>query len=300
MKRPWPLRDDYHLRFVNESGQRLTIALVAVGVALSALTVGVVLNRHGSVVVADDRLDLIINSAATLIATGIAGLTWIQFREDHRIARLYQSSAFLVLTALNAVFVAVVALRVEGKLGMTLGDPHQGALYIWTVARLVAAGLLLLGGLSMIREWRPRSVPPVIAVVPTAIVLALFMVALRMQDVLPPLVSTRAVEELTPNGDLPSDLAAVTAPGLVIQSAVAAVFVIAALVYRRVYIRDGDVTHAYLSVGLIVAAFSQLHYALYPGALASLVTTGDVLRVGFYAILLVGAEVAGWAGIRAL
>lgn len=51
---------------------------------------------------------------------------------------------------------------------------------------------------------------------------------------------------------------------------------------------------------LIFAAFNQLHSAIYPGTYASLVTTADVLRLVFYAILLLGVQTETRADLRAL
>jgi signal transduction histidine kinase len=57
---------------------------------------------------------------------------------------------------------------------------------------------------------------------------------------------------------------------------------------------------AFLAIGLVVAAFGQIHQGLHPGIYASLVTSGDVLRLAFYALLLVGVDAERRADIRAL
>ena len=58
---------------------------------------------------------------------------------------------------------------------------------------------------------------------------------------------------------------------------------------------------AYLSAGLVVAAFSQLHFALDPVVAFGIVTSTDALRLVFYAILVMGiqAEIGGdFAALR--
>ena len=55
-----------------------------------------------------------------------------------------------------------------------------------------------------------------------------------------------------------------------------------------------------LAVGLMLAAFSQVLFAIHPGTYSSLVTTGDLLRVAFYAILLATLAVEVRGDIRAL
>ena len=56
----------------------------------------------------------------------------------------------------------------------------------------------------------------------------------------------------------------------------------------------------YLSVGLVLAGFSQVHATLHPGGYTTLVTTGDVLRLAFYVVLLVGIAAETRADLRAL
>ena len=55
-----------------------------------------------------------------------------------------------------------------------------------------------------------------------------------------------------------------------------------------------------LAVGLMLAAFSQVLFAVHPGTYSSLVTAGDILRVAFYATLLATLAVEVRGDIRAL
>jgi signal transduction histidine kinase len=66
------------------------------------------------------------------------------------------------------------------------------------------------------------------------------------------------------------------------------------------YVRQGQLQEAYLSIGLVIAAFSQLHAAIHPGVYVSVVTTGDLLRVAFYAVLLLGVIGERRADLRAI
>jgi signal transduction histidine kinase len=50
----------------------------------------------------------------------------------------------------------------------------------------------------------------------------------------------------------------------------------------------------------VLAAFGQVHFALHPGAYEGLVTTGDALRVAFYAVLLAAVVVDSRNDVRAL
>ena len=73
-----------------------------------------------------------------------------------------------------------------------------------------------------------------------------------------------------------------------------------AILFRRLYFRDRLVSHAFLTAGLVVAAFSQLHYALAPDVAFGVVTSGDVLRLGFNAILFLGVQAELQADLAAL
>lgn len=53
--------------------------------------------------------------------------------------------------------------------------------------------------------------------------------------------------------------------------------------------QTGDELMRWLAAGSLLAAFSRLHYVLFPSLYADWVSTGDFLRLGFYALLLVGA-----------
>jgi signal transduction histidine kinase len=84
-------------------------------------------------------------------------------------------------------------------------------------------------------------------------------------------------------------LPAGSAPVLVVvQSMIAATFLVAALLAHRSFRRSGRAADGLLAAGLMVAAFSQVHSAIHPGSYATVVTSGDLLRLGFYLVLLVG------------
>ena len=66
-------------------------------------------------------------------------------------------------------------------------------------------------------------------------------------------------------------------------------FTIASLGFIQRSDRTGDELMRWLAAGSLLAAFSRLHYVLFPSLYADWVSTGDFLRLGFYGLLLVGA-----------
>jgi signal transduction histidine kinase len=76
---------------------------------------------------------------------------------------------------------------------------------------------------------------------------------------------------------------------LVAQLLSLVLFAIAAAGFARRARATGDVLMRWLGAGALAAAFSRLHYALYPSLYTEWVYTGDFLRMGFHALLLAGA-----------
>ena len=66
-------------------------------------------------------------------------------------------------------------------------------------------------------------------------------------------------------------------------------FTMAAFGFIRRSERTGDELMRWLAAGSLLAAVSRLHYLLYPSLYSNWVYTGDFLRLGFYAMMLVGA-----------
>jgi signal transduction histidine kinase len=92
-----------------------------------------------------------------------------------------------------------------------------------------------------------------------------------------------------------------TAPLLIAVEALLAIgYLYAAALSYEAYQRNGHGTDGVLAVGLMVAAFSQVLFAVHPGTYSSLVAAGDILRVAFYATLLATLAVEVRGDIRAL
>jgi signal transduction histidine kinase len=88
--------------------------------------------------------------------------------------------------------------------------------------------------------------------------------------------------------------------GLAIQMLVALFYLRGAQLYREIYREHSRRYAGYLSIALIVAAFSQLHWAILPGIYDPLVTTDDLLGAALSVILLLGIDAQSRADVRAL
>jgi signal transduction histidine kinase len=246
------------------------------------------------------ELDVAINVGATLVAGAVAILGWVRWVEGREPAALFESAAFLALTTTNLLTIGAVLIGRPEIFGLdvgTLPDRQPIGASLWTIARLLAAIVLVVGAVLAVRREAPWLPPLVVAFLPAASILVIGIAI--------PLVPL-SVRSLQSGSNLVADVSGGTVDhaGLVVvffQLAICVLFVVAAFLYRRLYRRDRLLLHAFLAGGLLVAAFSQLHFAVEPVVTVGTVTSADVLRVLFYGILFFGIEAqaqADMAGLR--
>ncbi|MBA3777929.1 MAG: sensor histidine kinase [Chloroflexi bacterium] len=184
--------------------------------------------------------------------------------------------------------------------------PTQGPIYAQTAARLVAAFLLALGALVELRTGRVQGqrratvlfLPSVILVILTA----MFLGGARGLPVLVDLPILLDLPALDPavRSSGGSPFAGTTPEFLALHFSIGAVYLLGAVLFRRLFIRQSHAITKYVSLGLVFASFSQIHFALYPSTYTSVVGTADLLRVAFYATLLFGIEIEARDQLRAL
>lgn len=280
--------------------RRLELGIAAVPVLLVLLTLVIVFDPRLAPAVVNQPLDLVTSAIGLLVAIAVAILGWIHFQEGNDPSALIRASAFLVLAAQNALLIAVMVLGIDAAFGLSLEAPGQ--LPLWTVilSRGVAAALLGIAGVAALRRWRADTWPAsLVLALPALLVTAVIVAAAAIQPSLPALVNGAAMAQLRRDPTLP--LLAASGPGLIaLQALIGLAMLAAAALSYRVYRRDRRRVDAYLAVGFIVAAFSQVHAAIHPGSYSSLVTAGDLLRVTFYAIMLIAVAVETRQDVRDL
>jgi signal transduction histidine kinase len=270
-------------------GGRLDAILIAVVAALALGGAASVLMIGPWVRVVAPSLDLVLDTVTTLVTLAVAALGWIRYREREEPAALFQAAAFVVLALSNGTRVVLEVSGLDAQTGSTLAAPGQAPLYVFTLTRLLASGLLVVGSLEALRRRHPRRAVPVLAgaALATGLVLAFFAVPAGS---LPALGSTAvAVEPAgTASGGVPGP--SLTLLGAIAAALVAGLYLWASALSRRLYRRDGSIGDAYLAVGLVVASFAQVANAAFPGEYTGVVTSGDLLRLGFDLILLLGIQ----------
>jgi len=242
----------------------MEFGIAMVPVLLVLLTIIVVVDPRVAPATVNQRLDLVLTAIGMLVALAVAILGWIHYREGNDPSALIRASAFLVLAALNALLIAVAVLGIDAAFGLSLDAPGQ--LPLWTVilSRGVAAALLVIAGVAALRRWRSDEWPAALMLaLPALLVTAVIVVAAAIQPSLPNLLNDAAVAQLRRDPTLP--LLAASGPALIALQALIGVAMLAAAALRyRVYRRDRRRVDAYLAIGFIVAAFSQVHAAIPP------------------------------------
>jgi signal transduction histidine kinase len=273
---------------------RLDLALSAAiaGVTIGTLAMLALPDFHGHVVA--PAADLAFDTVALLVTVAVAALTWVRYRERRQAVALVTTAAFVALAIANG---AAVAVTVGGDLPSTLSPATiaQGQLFVWSVARLLAAVLLVAGGVESLRGGQTRH-PRLLVLGTGALMLVVVGAVLVFGDRL-----TSVLAQPVPHDppSRPPDLA-LTAAGVVLHLVGAVLFLSAAVVGRQLWRRDGVAGDAYLALGLILAAFAQLHGAFFPSAHPGQVSTADLLRLAFCVVLLLGIQAEAWAVMGAL
>ena len=263
------------------------VFLVALTSLLALFTAVVVAVPSAVPAIHDDRLDLAILTAATLVSFAVAGLNWARGRVSRDAAALLRGSAFAVLALLNGFTLFVMLIGVEAAVGASPDDPGQLPLVAAAIARGTGAVLLVLAGYLALRDTSPAARPAVMLVAPAVLVGIAILLGALAQERLPELAGPRALAEMVQVPAMPVTVA--SAPLLIAtQGLIGAALLVAAALAHRQYRHTGRVGDALLAAGLLIAAVSQVHGAIHPAAYASIVTTADMLRLAFYGALLFG------------
>lgn len=274
------------------------LALVPIGLAIFTFVVLVEPSVQPAIV--NVRLALAIDALATLAAAAVAILGWVRFREGGDEAALWRASALLVLGTINALMVAATIMGVESAFGLSLDNPGQLPLWASVVTRGLAGGLLIVAGLVATGRRRDRVRRPLLVLwLPAMLATAAVFLAAGAQESLPHMVTTDGIAAIRANPAAP--LMPGVAPVLIASEALLALgYLLAAALSYEAFKRNGRGTDGVLALGLMLAAFSQVLFAIHPGTYASIVTPGDLLRVAFYATLLATLAVEVRGDIRAL
>jgi signal transduction histidine kinase len=259
----------------------LTCGAAVLGAVVTAAVIAIPEFRFGY---REPRLHVVVETTAALVSLILALLALGRFRRSRELGDVLLAAAFVLLSAVNLIFSAVPAAVQDG--------PSQAATWGALAGRMVG-GLLLTVAAAGPRRVVDRRRGTQLLVGGPAVGIGLAIVLAAAAPYLP-----RAVDpELSP---------AVGLPGLAGDPTVVAAQLLAAVLYaaaaagflRRAR-RAADPLLSSLAVGCVLRAYGALNYALFPSLFTEWVYLGDLFRLAFYLVILVGAsrEITGyWRG----
>ena len=220
-------------------------------------------------------LHVALETANALVALLLAYLIYGRFRQSGRLQELllvgalgFVAVANLPLTAIPEAVAADENLSEWAPLGVRL---------VGTVSLAVAA--MVPRVVVRDRQGATRTVLLVLLVVGV-----LGLIGLRLGENLPP--------ALDPDTDLrsayrPAIVGHPVVLGVQVLSGV--LYALAAVAFTRQAARRDDELLRWLGAACALGAFARVNYFLFPSLYSDYVYTGDVLRAGFYVLLLIGA-----------
>ncbi len=146
---------------------RFDIVLIGTVLVLGGATVALLAFPAILPRVVSPALDLALDTVATVVTSLVTVLAWIRYCERRAPFALFQSAAFLVLAIAN-MHAVLGTIGPDLRAPLLPGEPGQDQLYVFTFARLLAAALLVFGGVASLHGWNP-SHPLAIVVLPGAL-----------------------------------------------------------------------------------------------------------------------------------
>jgi signal transduction histidine kinase len=244
----------------------LLVALLAFVVSLyTLLTLFGVIPAFSAVL---PRGRLALETAGVVISALTSALSYFQYALDGSRTWLLVAVGFAVMAVNQLLF------------GVAVTPPGSLPLFFWTAARLLVAVLFLMAALRRLSSPRAVRHPLRRFALGTLVGLtALGIVELALWTFRGglPQANPGMLLQTTSNYFVPS----IAVPSI----AATAAYLVAAMVFLR---RDDPIGAPWLPPALVLAGFSHLHYTLFPTVFTDHVSSGDLLRIGFFGVLLAG------------
>jgi len=247
-------------------------ALVAAALTLAVLVLPFLRFAYGA-----PALHVVLETLNAFIALLVAYLVYGRYRDSHRAQDLLLVLGLGAVAVANLVLTAV-PLAAFGQSGDQIN--RWAALGV----RFLGTVFLLWAAITPRRATvKPRPAAALVTVV-VAFLTAAAVVGLSLGTNLPAAVAAQVDVTQASRPDLEAHpvVVAVHAAGVLIYAAAATAFARAAEQHHDELLR-------WVAAGCVLASFAWVHYLLFPSLYSDYVYTGDVLRAGFYALMLFGA-----------
>lgn len=261
-------------------GRTLAIVVAAVSAATTAV---VALNPHFRFASGQPELEAGLETAASLIALLAAFLAFGRLRRRGRLTDLVLACALEVIALSNVFFVTVPELA-----GLAASN-----FVAWSAIISRALGCVLLCGAAFVPARPVRRIGRAQVTVAVCMADGLALMALLLSDFAVHLpVAVIATPSVAP---AVGPTVHVDPALLVLEMLTAVLSGLAAAVYLNRSRTLGDEFFGWLAVAAVFAVAAHINYFLYPSLYARVVSVGDVFRLCFYVVLLVGSAREIWS-----
>lgn len=246
-------------------------ALIACGFTDVVMTVHSVQFAYRSIAV-----HAMLEVTASLIAFVTTVLVWGRLRYRQGLDDLLLFLAIGLLAVTSLLFAVVpAAVWIE---------PHPFSM--WTTMITSGLGAVLLAAAALVRPVRVRDYEHTARLAVVGLSFALIAVAAVVGTYVDrlPIGIDPGRSPLNVPGPITGNLAVAGA-----QAAIALLFVAAAIGFTRRAEATGDEFFLWLGAGAVFAAVARANYVIFPSLYSEWVYTGDILRLGWYLLLFIGA-----------
>ena len=219
---------------------------------------------------------LVVDTVDACVALLVAYLLAGRFKRRRRLRDL--------LLAQGLVLLAVAGTGMSW-LTESLSGNGSGGLDVWLPLALRIVGSVLVAAAALVspgREVPPKSSQRTVLI--PAVIMVLKSVAMSVGQSHLPMAVDRSVDAATQ-----PELLAVHPLFLTAQCVSALCFFIASIGFTKRAADSDDPLLHWLGPACAVAGFARVNYALFPSLYTDWFYTGDLLRTGFYFLLLIGA-----------
>ena len=221
-------------------------------------------------------LHLVVDTVDACVALLVAYLLAGRFKRRRRLRDLLLAQG-LVLLAVAGTGMSWLAESLSGN--------GSGGLDVWLPLALRIVGSVLVAAAALVspgREVPPKSSQRTVVI--PAVIIVLMSVAMSVGQSHLPMAVDRSVDAATQ-----PELLAVHPLFLTAQCVSALCFFIASIGFTKRAADSDDPLLHWLGPACAVAGFARVNYALFPSLYTDWFYTGDLLRTGFYFLLLIGA-----------
>jgi signal transduction histidine kinase len=257
-------------RAITESKGLARVIAAALGLGAFLTVLGVLVEAEGvaaRTLVTHAVLETVVSLIGLLACFLLLGRFWV----SRTLGDLLLAAALFALVSANVCF--GVAPAVAGH--------SPGTFATWAHAGgrvLAAAGLAAAAFVPETKVPDPRRAVALMLVACLLTIAAVAAAVALVDPGTPGSIGSRGARDV------------VSAPALLLIHGVGALaFLVAALGLALRALRREDELMAWFSAGAVLAAFAYLNYAIFPSIYSSWVHIGDLLRIAFYVVLLLGA-----------